>query len=296
IFMLLLGMMVSALAFGAALADFSPRRLVEVIQAVALGTMLLNGIALWKQETRHTRRTVRGPDPTFAESWQRFASGDAALRRLIVVGVGTLAFSMADILLEPFGGEVLALTVSTTTRLTALLALGGLLGFAWASWVLGRGADPFRLAWCGALLGIPAFVLVIAAASLATPALFLFGNFLIGFGGALFGHGTLTATMNRAPREQAGLALGAWGAVQATAAGLGIALSGGLRDLVNALHAPANGLFGASGAANGYVSVYLLEIALLVDAIAAARPLIGRRAIPRLRPACNDMRGDQPTP
>ena len=60
------------------------------------------------------------------------------------------------------------------------------------------------------------------------------GNFLIGFGGALFGHGTLTATMNRAPRAQAGLALGAWGAVQATAVGLGMAMSGAIRDLVDA--------------------------------------------------------------
>ena len=43
--------------------------------------------------------------------------------------------------------------------------------------------------------------------------LFLVGNFMIGFGGALFAHGTLTATMNREPNDQAGLALGAWGAV-----------------------------------------------------------------------------------
>ena len=85
----------------------------------------------------------------------------------------------------------------------------------------------------GALVGVPAFALVILAAPAGMPGLYLLGNFLIGFGAALFGHGTLTATMNRAPKHQAGLALGAWGAVQATAAGLAMALSGTLRDLVN---------------------------------------------------------------
>ncbi|MGE3849555.1 MAG: PucC family protein, partial [Gammaproteobacteria bacterium] len=202
------------------------------------------------------------------------------------------AFSMADILLEPVGGEVLGLTVSTTTRLTALLALGGLLGFGWASWILGRGAEPLRLAWGGALLGLPAFVLVVAAAPLGLPPLFLTGNFLIGFSSALFGHGTLTATMNRAPREQAGLALGAWGAVQASAAGLGVALSGGLRDLVNATSTPLGGLPGLGPGASGYVSVYVLEMILLAVAIVAALPLVPGPARSRVVAAHPALTGD----
>ena len=57
-----------------------------------------------------------------------------------------MAFSMEDVLLEPYGGQVLHLTVGATTRLTATLALGGLLGFGLASRVLSRGSDPFRMA------------------------------------------------------------------------------------------------------------------------------------------------------
>ena len=49
----LLGMIVSALVFGAFLQDFSPGRLVQVIQAAAVTTLVLNSLALWKQETRH---------------------------------------------------------------------------------------------------------------------------------------------------------------------------------------------------------------------------------------------------
>ena len=105
---------------------------------------------------------------------------------------------------------------------------------------------------------------------------FLVGNFLIGFAAAVFGHATLTATMNRAPKEQAGLALGAWGAVQATAAGVAMALGGVIRDLVDAV-VQATGSFGELGDAAGYLAVYGLEIVLLLVTIAALGSLIRRR-------------------
>ena len=283
--MLLAGMIASALIYGALLVNFTPGRLIQVIQGAALTCVILNTVAIWKQETRRPQRGAapRAPDPSFSESWASFCAGDGTIRRLVIVGLGTMAFGMAEILLEPFGGQVLQLTVSTTTKLTALLALGGLLGFGLASRVLSRGADPYRMARNGAAVGLPGFALVILAAPLAMPGLYLLGNFLIGFGGALFGHGTLTATMNRAPRHQAGLALGAWGAVQATAAGLAMALSGLIRDLVNAT--AGAGLFGLPATANGYMVVYGIEIALLLVTIVATIPLIaGRSAPPALAP------------
>jgi BCD family chlorophyll transporter-like MFS transporter len=104
--------------------------------------------------------------------------------------------------------------------------------------------------------------------------------------------------MNRAPKAQAGLALGAWGAVQATAAGVGMALSGALRDLVNAVLGASEGPWGLAGAANGYVTVYLLEIALLVITITASIPLIrgARSRLARGTPeaATLDARPDAP--
>ena len=278
--MLLAGMIVSALAFGAALANFSPGRLVQVIQGAAVATILLNVVAMWKQETRRPTRGAAPPaaDPTFSEAWAAFCRGEHAVRRLVVVGIGTVAFGMADILLEPYGGQVLHFTVGATTKLTALLALGGLLGFSWASHVLGRGGDPYRMTQAGALIGLPGFLLVICSAPIGVPWVFLVGNFMIGFGGAVFGHGTLTATMNAAPKDQAGLALGAWGAVQATGAGLGIALSGVIRDLVNAVLGTMQGPWGLPGAASGYITVYGLEIILLLATVIATVPLIRGRS------------------
>lgn len=277
---LLLGTIVSALAFGAALADFSPGRLVQVIQTCAVLTLVLNAVAMWKQESLIVGRgkPAPRPDPSFADAWATYTRGSGARHRLLAIGLGTMAFAMQDVLLEPFGGQVLGMGVGATTWLTAALATGGLAGFTLASWVLGRGADPARMSMWGATVGVPAFLLVIVSALPGAPSplwltVFVAGVVLIGFGGGLFAHGTLTLTMRNAPKAQAGLALGAWGAVQATAAGVAIALGGVIRDLVNAQ--ATQGAWGEalSGPATGYVAVYALEVLLLLAALVTMRGL-----------------------
>lgn len=286
--MLLFGTIVSALLFGALLADFSPGRLVQVIQGSAVATMVLNTVALWKQETRRPPRGAqRVQAPGFKQAWHRYADGTAARRRLLVIGLGTMAFSMQDVLLEPFGGQVLHMTVGATTTLTACLAFGGLTGFSLASAILSRGADAFRMAIAGALFGIPAFGLVMTAAWFDTVAVFAIGALLVGFGGGLFSHGTLTATMNSAPADQAGLALGAWGAVQATCAGVAVALGGIINDTVAALSAQGHLGPTLAGPGTGYLFVYALEIVMLGATVYLSLALVGsnRSSLPQLRGA-----------
>lgn len=270
--MLLFGTIASALLFGALLADFTPGRLIQVIQGVAVATIVLNGIALWKMEPRGNASRPIKVQPTFQQSWESYIRGSHAMRRLVAVGLGTMAFSMEDVLLEPYGGQILHLTVGDTTKLTAALAVGGLFGFGLASRILSRGFDPFKMAGLGALVGIPAFLAVIMAAPFSSALLFGTGTALIGFGAGLFGHGTLTATMNFAPPDQTGLALGAWGAVQASAAGIAIALGGIIRDAVHTALPDAT-----FGPAAGYMSVYTLEIFLLLVTLITMVPLIRRR-------------------
>ncbi len=283
--MLLLGMIASALLFGALLNHFSELRLIQVVQGSALATMVMNGIALWKQEPRNPALTA--PDrarPSFRDSWRAFDRDGTAKRPLAALGLGTLAFSMQDILLEPYGGQVLHLPVSATTLLTAVLALGGLAGFGTAAKLLGRGVDAYRLAGMGALVGLAAFTAVIFAAPFASVLLFGCGVALIGFGAGLFAHCTLTAAMGMAGAGQIGLALGMWGAVQASAAGIAVASGGLLRDGVGAL--ASRGLFGPVLAvpATGYCTVYTIEIVLLFATLVAVGPLVRHPAIEHRNP------------
>ncbi len=287
--MLLVGMGASALIFGWLLHDFTQLRLIQVVQGAAAATMVLNLIALWKQEslTPMSDDERAAPPPAFRAAWTDFVAGGRAGRLLAAVTLGTAGFAMQDILLEPYGGEVLALGVGATTLLTALWATGSLAGFALAARRLSCGTDACKLAAWGALVGIVAFAAVVFAEPLGSAAIFRVGVALIGFGGGLFAVGTLTAAMTMAAgvgSGRSGLALGAWGAAQATAAGLGVAAGGAIRDGVAHL-AQAGALGPALTSPHvGYSVVYHLEIALLFAALAAIGPLV-RRGQDRFRPA-----------
>jgi len=274
---LLVGTLVSALVFGALLSDFTQIRLIQVVQGAAMVTIVLNCIALWKQESRRPTDHLRTPRPSFVDAWRGFDRAVRGKRFLVAVSLGTMAFAMQEILLEPYGGEILGLSVGATTFLTAILAIGGLAAFVLAARVLDRGTHPMRLASLGALVGIAAFSLVIFAEPLASATLFRAGTLLIGFGGGLFAVGTLAMAMAMARGEHAGLSLGVWGAAQATAAGVGIALGGFLRDAFSEL-AVAGSLGSALQApATGYSVVYHLEIALLFVTLVALGPLVSLR-------------------
>jgi MFS transporter, BCD family, chlorophyll transporter len=274
--MLLVGMVGSALVLGLLLGDYSPKRLIQVIQGCALLTFLVNCAALWKQEARDPSRTdVKQEQPSFRDAWTAFVGGGRASRLLVAVGLGSAAFSMQDILLEPYGGEVLHLTVGATTALTALMAGGSLAGFALAAQRLTRSGDPYRLAGLGALAGIAGFAIIILAGPFDAPLMFRGGTTLIGFGSGLFAVGSLTAAMSLAQGGYSGIALGAWGSVQATAGGLAIAFGGAVRDGVGALAKS-----GALGEAlqtptTGYGAVYHVEIILLFATLIAIGPLVG---------------------
>lgn len=272
---LLLGMLLSALIFGALLADFSQLRLIQVIQGAAVVAIALNLVAVWKQEVRNPAATR--PDrerPAFHQAWEELRRTRHWVRRLTAVGLGSFAFAMQDVLLEPYGGQILGLSVSQTTLLTAGFAAGGIIGFIRAANRISDGGDAHRVAATGALCGAGAFALVIAAAPIGSGLLFAAGTALIGFGGGLFAHATLTACMRAAPPAQIGLALGSWGAVQATCAGGAIAIGGVLRDAVSGL--AISGALGEAlaGPVTGYALVYLIEIILLFATIAAIGPLV----------------------
>ncbi len=269
--MLLLGMLVSALVFGVLLEDYSPGRLIQVIQGAAVVTVVLNMVAMWKQEVRDRARAQAMKvqrQVAFSEAWQGLMASPGMLRMLIVIGLGTLGFGMADVLLEPYGGQALGLSVADTTKLTALFAFGALSGFATASRILSAGGSPPRMGFIGAVIGIPGFAAIIISSLAGGIPLFLLGVLLIGIGTGLFGHATLTATIRAAPSERTGLALGAWGAVQATAAGIGVALAGIIRDLLVSWQ--GDGI----GSQLPYTVVFMIEILFLVVALIVIAPLL----------------------
>lgn len=275
--MLLVGMVLAALAYGALLTDYTPGRLIQVIQGSAVVTVALNLAALWKQEARDRNRAqamLQKPRIAFKAALAELAARPGMIRLMVLIGVGTFGFGMADVLLEPYGGQALGFSVAETTRLTALLATGTLVGFGIASRVLVGSTEAVVLGRIGAMVGIPGFGAVIASSMVGGAPLFLAGTLATGLGAGLFGHATLTATLRAAPRNRIGLALGSWGAVQATAAGIGVALAGIVRDVVVGLDSA-----GTLASYTPYNTVFGLEIVFLLIAVVIAVP-VARRQLP----------------
>lgn len=154
-----LGMAFSAVIVGWLLRDYSDLRLIQVVQGCAAVTMVLNVIALWRQEKARPMAGAEreAPRPTIAQTWADSTAGGQVGRLLAVVAVGGIAINMQDVLLEPYGGEVLGLSVAATTLLTAFNATGALLGFLLSARMLRQGGDPCRQAAKGILLALPRF-------------------------------------------------------------------------------------------------------------------------------------------
>lgn len=273
--MLLVGMVISGIVFSLFLDPFSQIQLVKVVQGAATATILFNVIALWKQEARQPHKT-RHADvrPDFKDSWQKFSGNHHVKRYLVTLGLGTAAFSMQDIILEPYGGQILNLSVSQTSLLTALMSMGALCAFALAARWLVKGMNPYRIASVALLVGLVAFCAVIFAEPLDSPNLFRLGTTLIGFGAGLFSVSTLIIAMQMESLGMTGMAIGAWGAVNTTASGIAISLGGLIQDIFSELS--KNGALGEAlmNPAVGYQVVYHIEIYLLFATLVALGPLV----------------------
>ena len=284
--MLLVGMVGSGLVFGLLLSDYSQVKLIQVVQGAALVTLVVNIAALWKQEPRDRQRAGVHPAQTsFLPAWSAFIQPRKTKRFLVAMGVGAAAFSMQDVVLEPYGGEVLKLSVADTSALTSVLAARSLVAYWVAARLLSKGLDPFRLAAYGVLVGLPAFALVLLSGPVDAPMLFRIGAALIGFGSGLFAVATLVAAMSLDEKASTGLALGSWGAVQALSSGLAMSVGGLVRDGVSTL-ATAGSLGPVlSTPWTGYAAVYQIELVLLLATLVAIGPLARLARSAQTKPA-----------
>ena len=278
--MLLVGMIASSAVFGLVLSDFSPQKLIQLVQGCAVMVAVMNLASLWKQEARQAKRGRREAGG-FASSWRQLMAQPQMRRFLWTLGIGTFAFNMQDLVLEPYAAEILQLNVGMTSSLTALSSGGALLAFLLSARWLTGGLHACRLASLGVLLGLPAFAMVIFSGPLEAAWLFRLGVGLIGFSGGLFSVGMLVTAMGMGQGQDSdrlgdlgGLVIGTWGAVQATSAGAAMALGGAVRDGVSVL-----AMSGALGEAlvtpiTAYSFVYHLEIYLLFVVLVALGPML----------------------
>jgi BCD family chlorophyll transporter-like MFS transporter len=262
--MLVLGTVLGSLLIGELLLDYSHLRLIQVMQGSALAFVFLTFVALLNQERLKPNGDLADvpeasrPRESLRESLRRLA-GHTALRRLfLVLSLATAGFAVHDVLLEPYGAQVLAMSVAATTRLTALWGGGMLAAIALAGWLIWRGRPAWLVIAASCLVGSLGFAAVTLAGQPDGVATFLSGVVLIGMGRGLLIIGGLSLVMGLSDRDHAGLFLGLWGISQALAQGFGTIAAGVTRDLfARAAVTPAF----------GYQVVYVTALVLLVGAL-----------------------------
>jgi BCD family chlorophyll transporter-like MFS transporter len=151
------------------------------------------------------------------------------------------------VLLEPYGAQILQMSVTATTLLTALWGVAMILAVLTAGWLLWTKGKSGTLLLSGALVGMAGFLTVAYAGYIGSAFLFQVGVAGIGFGRGLFIVGSIATVMSLADRAHTGLFMGIWGVVQSLAQGFGTIGGGVARDFIGA--STGNILW-------GYVSVY----------------------------------------
>lgn len=258
--MLVLGTIVSSIVMGQLLMQYSHMRLIQVMQGSAIVFVALAYLAMYNQERiKPNGELVDVAEPvrvreTLGQSLRLLARQRPLRNLFIVLFLATLGFATHDVLLEPYGGQILKMSVTQTTRLTALWGTGMIAGITLAGVLLWRGRSPVLLIGAGCLLGLTGFLLVTLSSSEALVLPFQIGATLIGAGRGVFIVGALALVMSLVDKNHAGLFIALWGITQALAQGFGTIGGGLTRDLVQ----------GATGnVALGYTAVYGASMTLL---------------------------------
>jgi BCD family chlorophyll transporter-like MFS transporter len=162
-----------------------------------------------------------------------------------------------DVLLEPFGGEALNLSVAATTRLSSLYGVCFLLTLVLAN-PLERYTSKTRVAQIGSAAAIGAFSLLILGGLITSTPIFYGGVVLLGLAIGLATVSNHSLMLDMTTPQNVGLFIGAWGFATALARLFGSVMSGVVRDVV---------AYATQVDVLGYLVVFGLNIAILITSL-----------------------------
>ncbi len=299
--MMITGIVVTAGVAGQMLKPFSVERLVMVVCGVAAAAFVVAVISVWGVETKtarpelveglslsSTRSTKEGqglpygrlrldklsPNGFWDAVFEMLADREARVFTLFVF-VSMLAYSMQDMILEPFAGLMFGMTPGESTSLSGVQHMGVLAGMILVG-VGGRafakdagGLRSWTVAGC---IGSALSLAGLAVAARVAPDWPIAANVaLLGFSNGVFAVSAIGAMMMLAGASgeaREGVRMGVWGASQAIAFGLG--------GLIGAVGVDAGRqMMGADGPA--FALIFGIEAGIfLLAALVALRAVAGR--------------------
>ena len=280
--MMVAGIAVTAKVAGELIDPFSLHRLAVVAGCVAGGAVAVSILAVWGVERgAPAPRPVEASSHDFAAAVREMLAEPATRRFTLFVFVSMLAYSMQDLILEPFAGLLFGFTVGQSTQLSSVQHQGVLIGMILAgvggSAFGGGNATALRRWIVGGCMGSGLALAGLAMAARVGSTWPLQANIaLLGFANGVFAVSAIGAMMALAGAGgtndsggREGIRMGVWGAAQAIAFG-----AGGLIGAVGV--GTARALLGAIGPAYSLVfgaeALLFLLAATLTARVAAPLP------------------------
>jgi BCD family chlorophyll transporter-like MFS transporter len=185
------------------------------------------------------------------------AGNPTAQRFFVYLTLVLVSIHAQDVLLEPFGGDVLGMPIAATARLTSIWGLGFFITMLGGLWLVRR-AGKKAAANVGALVAAGGFASIIVSGVVQSVSLLWGAVFVLGLGGGLMTVSNLSFMLDMTVVQAAGLYMGAWGVANFAGQALGNIASGLIRDVA----------FRFTGSQIvGYSTVFALEIAGLLAAV-----------------------------
>ena len=269
--MMIAGIVATGITAGVHLDPFTKERLVAVTAATAAIALVLSILGVWGIERRAaTAPEHRAEVPLRAALREVWADDEARLFTVFVL-VSMFAYSFQDLILEPFGGLLFAMTPGETTKLGGMQhagVLGGMIAAALLGSAFGKGRPRvMRALIVGGCAGSGLALAGLALGALMAPGWPLTLNvILLGLGNGCFAVaaiGTMMMLAGKGRDAREGTRMGVWGAAQAIGFGAGGLSGTAAIDLARA----------HLGDATAFAAVFALEAALFAAAALIATRL-----------------------
>ena len=265
--MMIFGIAVTATVVGALLDPYSEQRLIKIVLALTLLTIIVTIISTFNIE-RGLSSATRNIDKSqsFISGLRIIWANSQTKRFTIFVFLSMTAYFMQELILEPYAGIVFSFTPGQSTSLSGIQNGGVFLGML----SVGIACTGFKFGalknwvWAGCMGSCISLILIALAGQspdLVPLAPLVFGLGLFNGMFAVAAIGSMMSLANQNNDNRTGTRMGLWGAAQAIAAGFGGLLGTILVDvlrLVDFSHADA------------YGSVFIFEAALFALAASIA--------------------------
>ena len=278
--MMIGGFAITAMIIGVLLDPFTPERLFVVCSSVTLVLLLMAFVAIWDIEKPEESRNEDSDQVTstdfFSALSEIWTEKETRLFSIFVF-MSMFAFSMQDLILEPFAGTVFDMTPGETTKLSGMQHLGVLLGMAFIS-IICSGFFIFKKIsslklWISLGCFLSAFSLLLLSFIALGKTSFPLREtvILLGISNGIFSIAAIGLMMQLARqglKKREGIRMGLWGAAQAIAFALGGLMGTIFSDLFR---------YFFSSDREGYATVFLIESGLFLIAMAISFGLYSKQ-------------------